>query len=209
MEQRACADSIALLNQGDAAFADNFFEILDGLEIGVGERLVDKLPKVLGRLQLGTVGGLEDEADAVGHGQIFGTVPTRAVELQHDAFVCACARRFGKVSKDGLEHFFANGVGDVPHRGSAGRFDKAPDIKPLVTVMAKRNGPLAFRRPYSSQDRLQADPMLVHRPELDACVRMLLLLFSGNVLQFFLTRRDPPRPPLRDGAASVFELNIR
>ena len=48
MEQRACADSIALLNQGNAAFADNFFDVLDGLEIGVGERLVDKLPKVLG-----------------------------------------------------------------------------------------------------------------------------------------------------------------
>jgi hypothetical protein len=66
MEQRACADRVAVLDQGDAAFADGFFEVLDGLEIGVGERLVDKCPKALGGLQLGTVGGLEDEADAVG-----------------------------------------------------------------------------------------------------------------------------------------------
>ena len=66
MEQRAVADRVGLLAEGDTAIADCFVETLDGLEATVGERLVDERPKMLGRLQLGAVGGLEDKADAVG-----------------------------------------------------------------------------------------------------------------------------------------------
>ena len=75
--------------------------------------------------------------------------------------------------------------------------------------MAKRKGALAYWCPYPVHDRLQADTVLVHRPELDACARMLLFLFSGNVLQFFLTPRVLPRPRPEDGEALVFEWNIR
>ena len=41
-------------------------EVLDGLEVAVDEWLIDEGPQMLGGLQLGTVGGLEDEPDAVG-----------------------------------------------------------------------------------------------------------------------------------------------
>jgi len=51
----AGADRILLPNQGNAAFADNLFEILDGLEIGVDQRLIYELPKVFGGLQLWAV----------------------------------------------------------------------------------------------------------------------------------------------------------
>ena len=106
MEERASPDRIALLDQGDAALADNPFEILDRLEIGIDQRFIDELPKVLGGLQLGAMGGLEDEPDAIGNGQIFWTVPACPVELKHDALVLASGRRFGEISKDGLEHLF-------------------------------------------------------------------------------------------------------
>jgi len=51
----AGADRILLPNQGNAAFADNLFEVLDGLEIGVDQRLIYELPKVFGGLQLWAV----------------------------------------------------------------------------------------------------------------------------------------------------------
>src|ERR1700690_3515972 len=153
--------------------------------------------------------GLEDEPDAIGHGQVFGTLPACPLELQHDWFVLACAGRFGEVREDGLEHLFADSVRDVPHRAPGGRFDEPPDVEPLITVMANGNGPFAFGCPYPSHDRLQADPVLVHRPELDRRLRMALFLFSGSILQFFLIPRDPLHWRFRDGVASVFELNIR
>jgi len=39
---------------------------------------------VFGRLQFRCAGGLVDEPDAVGDGQVFRCVPTGIVELEHD-----------------------------------------------------------------------------------------------------------------------------
>jgi len=72
-----------LLREGDAALADPLVERL-GFRKGVDQRFVDELPKMLGRLQLGTVNGLKDETDAVGKGQVFRTVPAGFVELKHN-----------------------------------------------------------------------------------------------------------------------------
>ena len=46
MEERASSDHIALAGEGDAVFADNLFEVLDRLAIGVDQRLIDELPKM-------------------------------------------------------------------------------------------------------------------------------------------------------------------
>ena len=92
MEQGVCADRIVLPDQGDAALANDFFEVLDGLEMSIGEGFVDELPKVLCRLQLRAMGGLEYKTDTVGHAQVFGTVPSGTVELKHDALAFSCAR---------------------------------------------------------------------------------------------------------------------
>ena len=39
--------------------------------------------------------------------------------------------------------------------------------------MARRDGPLAFGRPHSSDDGLQADAVLIRGPDLDRLVRVL------------------------------------
>ena len=127
----------------DAAVADDPFEFLDGLEMGIDDGLIDVLPEMLGGLQLGAMRRLIREPDTVRHGQVLRAMPARAIDLKDDALVLACTRRFGEIGKDRLEHLFANGVGDVPHRASAGGFHKTPDVKPLITVMAQRNGPFA------------------------------------------------------------------
>jgi hypothetical protein len=41
VEKRAGADHLALAGKGDAAFADDLVEILDGFEVAIGERLVE------------------------------------------------------------------------------------------------------------------------------------------------------------------------
>jgi hypothetical protein len=65
MEQGAAADDCALVNKSDAALADDLFEVLDRLEVSVEHGLVDKLPKMLRRLQLGTVRRVKHELNAI------------------------------------------------------------------------------------------------------------------------------------------------
>jgi len=99
-----------LLHEGDAAFADDLVEAVDGLEVCVGERFIDELPEVLGRLQFGAVRRLEHEADAIGQAQVLRAVPTRLVELDHRALLVADADRLGEVGEHGLKHFLAYSV---------------------------------------------------------------------------------------------------
>ena len=209
MEQCVCADRIALADQLDAAPAHHLFEVFDGLEMSVDERLIDELPKVLSGLQLRTMWRLEHEPDAVWNGKVFRAMPARTIKLKDDAFVPARARRFCEIGKDGLEHLLANRVLDIPYCGSGGRFHKSPDIEPFVAVMAKRNRAQALWCPYPFNDGLQADPVLVHRPDLDGGFRMVAFLFSGGVLQFFLIQRDPLRLRLWDGEVWGFGWNSR
>ena len=72
MEERAGADHFLLAGERDAALTDGLVEVFDGLEIAIDQGLVDEGPQMLGRLQLGAVGGLEDEANAVGHDEVLG-----------------------------------------------------------------------------------------------------------------------------------------
>jgi hypothetical protein len=44
MEEHAGADRILLPGQGKSALADSLAEVLDGLEIGVDQRLIHELP---------------------------------------------------------------------------------------------------------------------------------------------------------------------
>ncbi len=194
MEERAGADHILLPDQRGTALADNLFEILDGLEIGVDQWLVDELPEVLGGLHLGAMRRLKHEPDAVWDCQVFRAVPSSVIELKDDALAPACACRFGEVQKDRLKHFLANRVRNVPDRSPGGRLHEAPHVEPFVAVMAKRYGALALGRPNPPQDGLQADivrsssaplKVLIHRPDLDGGFRVLLFFFSGSVLQFF------------------------
>src|SRR5262245_52609807 len=57
--------------------------------------------------------------------------------------------RFGKVGKDELEQFLADGVGDVPHRPACRRLDEACHIEPLEPMVAECDRPLADRRTHT------------------------------------------------------------
>ncbi len=143
---------------------------------------------MLGGLQLGAVGGLEYEPDAVGNGEVLGSMPAGIVELQHDALLTPRADRLGEVGKHELEVGLADVVGDVPHCMAGGGLDEARHIEPFEAMMADRHGSLANGRPHPACDRLQADAMLVRRPDLDLGVRMLAALVRGRALELFLSR---------------------
>jgi hypothetical protein len=142
---------------------------------------------MLGRLQLGAVGWLEHEPDAVRHHQVLGAVPAGVVELKHDALALAGTRRGGEIGKHAFEVSLADVVRNVPHRLPCHRLDEARDVKPFEAVMAERDRPLADRGPYAARDRLQADAMLVGGPDLNRRAGVLALLLRCRPGELFLS----------------------
>jgi len=71
--------------RANATLSNGPVESLDAFEVGVDQRLVDKFPKMFGRLRLRAVGGLKDETEAIGDSEVLRTVPAGVVELKHDA----------------------------------------------------------------------------------------------------------------------------
>src|SRR3954464_13485723 len=61
-----------------------------------------------------------------------------------------------------------------------------PLRKPLVAVVAEGDRPLTFGRPHPSDDRLQANAVLVRGPDLDRRVRVLCRFLGNDRGQLFL-----------------------
>lgn len=68
-----------------------------------------------------------------------------------------------------------------------GGVDKPIHIEPLVALVEPDEGTLPFACPDAPDDRLEANPMFIHRPQLHLRVRMgaldLLDLFRQLVLE--------------------------
>ena len=71
---------------------------------------------------------------------------------------------------------------------AGGRLDEARHVKPFEAVMAEGDRSLADGSPHPARDRLQADAMLVRRPDLDLGVWVLAPLAGNGGLEFFLSR---------------------
>src|SRR4051812_27636689 len=65
----------------------NLIEIGQGVEMLIGQRLVDHGPEMLSRLEFRGIGRQELEADAVGNLQVLGDMPAGAIENEHDDLV--------------------------------------------------------------------------------------------------------------------------
>ena len=73
-----------------AALGDGSFEISEGREVPIGERLIQNRPEVLGRLQFGRVPGQVDEPDPVRNSQVRRGVPAGVVEQKRDHALASC-----------------------------------------------------------------------------------------------------------------------
>src|SRR5215208_2966390 len=54
---------------------------------------------------------------------------------------------------------------EIPDRLAAGRLHESGDVQPLVPVVAEGDRALAHRRPDPAPDRLQAEAVLILRPD--------------------------------------------
>jgi hypothetical protein len=151
----------------------------------VGDGFVRQRPEVLGRLQFGAVGRQENEADPLRYRQIRADVPPGTIEHEQDELLGAGAHRPRKAGEDLSEEVGIDGRAGEPLDGAARGVHEAIEVQPLVARMADGDRALATLRPAPPQDRLQARPVLVLRPELDDPVGRLGAFFFNRVAERF------------------------
>src|SRR3954451_18077516 len=162
-----CPEAELIAFEDPATVCDGAFEIGEGVEGLVGERLVEDGPEVLGGLKLGRVWGQIDEPDPVRHDQVWRGVPAGVVEPEHEDALASRPGFAGKQRQQRGKERLGDAVRDIPEHLAGDRLDEGGDVQPLIAVMAKRDRPLAFGRPDPAQDRLQPDAVLVGRPDFD------------------------------------------
>ena len=79
-----CPETELIAIEASATVRDDAFQIGEGLEGLVGERLIQTRPEALGGLKLGRVRGQVDGPDPVRDNQVRFGVPAGAVEPEHD-----------------------------------------------------------------------------------------------------------------------------
>ena len=179
-------DFFAFAGEGGASRGDDFLEGLEGWDVLVDDGLVDQRPQRFGRLHLRGVGGLEDEAQTVRHGEGRLAVPAGVVEREDDAPLAPGAGFLGEQPQQRLEERLGHPVRDIPEAFARGRRDERRDVEPFEAMMAVGDRPLADRRPDPAGHRLQADPVLVGREGFDRRVGMARRFLGDDLGDFFL-----------------------
>ena len=194
-------DGAVILLEAAAPRRNGAIEVVDGFEVLIDERLIDKGPKALSGLKFRAAWRLIDEPDAVWNWKIFRAVPAGIIKLQDDDAIAAGTR----LACEGGEQFgkerLVDPVGKIPDRLSARGRDEAGHVEPFVAMVTERNRPLSDRRPNPAMDRLEAEPMLICGPHLDGFVGMLGGLFGDRVGEFFYK----PLPPRRSRPAGSWD----
>ncbi len=186
MEAGLAFDEFAVGTEPDASGCDHSVEVREGVEVLVGDGLVDVDPKRLGGLQFGGIGREVDEADALGDREAGSGVPAGAVEDEDDDAVAAGARLAGEEREGVGEELLVDAGPDVPEALAGRRRDEGGDIEPFEAVVAAGDRTLAARRPYPAQDRLQADAVLVGGEGLNRRAGMAFRLFGDDLGKLFL-----------------------
>lgn len=172
--------------EGAASFGEGFIEVSKRFEMPIDDRLVEEGPEALGGLQLRGVWRQEDKAHAIGDLKPRLAVPAGVVEDENDAAPALRADALSEVGQELFEERLADAVREIPNRFAARRLNEGGDVEPLIAMVAQRQGTLAYGRPDAATNRLQAEAMLVGRPDFDRLIGMPLGLLRRDVGKLFL-----------------------
>lgn len=172
MEKGVAANAIGLLLQNAAALALDCLQGRQIVEPPIGQRFIGERPEALSRLQFGRIGRQKEEMDALRDTDLLAGVPAGAIEHQQDVLLRSRSnlprKRGQHLSKERGRH-----RGEQPPDRLAGRgTDEATDIEPLVSLPDGSDGTLPDRCPDPTDQRQEANTMLIGGPEFDRRRRM-------------------------------------
>ena len=111
---KVCAGFELIAVENATALGDDVLKIGEGLEVLVGQWLVEDGPEVLGRLQFGRVPGQVDEPEALGHDQVGRGVLAGVVEQKRDHALASRPSLAGKQRQQRGEERLGHAVRHVP-----------------------------------------------------------------------------------------------
>ena len=188
MEQRRGADEGGLCLECDTVLGLRVFQVHNAGEMAIDERRIGEGPEMFGGLELGRIGWEEVEIDVIGHPQTQTGMPSCAIEDQDDLLLRSCSCLARERSELRLEERNIHARREVEQGAAGGRMDEADEIAPFVAVLDRGDGALSLGCPDPAQDGLQANPMLVHRPQFDLCFGEGCHHLAQERPQFFLNR---------------------
>jgi hypothetical protein len=112
-------------------------------------------------------------------------MPAGLIEHEEDALVGTGADLPGEGGQDRAEQSGVDAIDKEPDHRPGSWPNKAVEIQPLVSVMARGDRAAAARCPDLAPDRLQAEPMFVKRPDFNRDRRRCTLEFGNPGLKFF------------------------
>ncbi len=167
MEEGPGAKPLGVVSQPAALVGDRGFDLIERLEMVVGDHLVGQRPQALGRLKFGRVRRQEHHFDALRDFQILRDLPASPVEHEDHALVRTGTNLAGEgrqeLAEQGRVHSVGHDPGNLAGRGP----DEAEQLQPLEAMVADRFRPAAAGRPDAADHRLQPDPVLIERPDLE------------------------------------------
>jgi len=123
-----CPETELIAIEASATVCDDAFQIGEGLEVLVCERLIQNRPEVLGGLKLGRVRGQVGEPDPIRHSQVRRGVPAGTVQPEHDDAIPSRPGLTGKQGQEPREERLGDPVRDVPEHLARGRLHEGGDV---------------------------------------------------------------------------------
>src|SRR5688500_2821694 len=121
---------------------------------------------------------------AYGHTKVGTGMPACAIEDQQDLFTWPRTDGVSELREGKCEGSDRNARQQQPPRSTGVWMDKGVEIAPLVAMLNNRLGALPPGAPDAPQDRLEADPVLIGRPQFHHVLGVGLLYrldYDGKV----------------------------
>jgi len=129
MEKRAGFYHLRLVDDSRQSIGYGVVEIVERLEVAVDERLINKGPEMLSRLEFGAVWRLVNEMDAIGDGQVFGSMPSGHCRVAaRSAWTRPPRPKRPKSAYDKFEQWLADRVGNVHTVRAGPGLDEPGDV---------------------------------------------------------------------------------
>src|SRR5579885_995499 len=185
MEAGMSLDPLWMHLKPTTALGLDLLQFIQGGEDPIGQWLVGKGPQSLSGLHLWGIRGQEHQVDPLRQLESSTAVPPGTIQNQPDLVVWPCSHLLGKSGQVEGEDLNADRGQEPPTRLSALWMHKGKDVHPFRALGYRGFDRRSLGSPDPSQDWFEADPMLIHRPELDAGLGVVVLPQGELVRQFF------------------------
>jgi len=151
------------------------------------ERFIEQGPQPLSRLQLWGRRWQEEQLESIWNLKSLARVPPGSIEHQNHPLLRPYLERLCHVFEHRRMHLRVHPLAQPHLELSARGMHPGPDVSPLISWLHSLSLAFSDLAPRALRRGLEADAMLVHRPNLDLRFRVVLLELLKALCQIFFS----------------------